>query len=106
MKYTNTILRNVSPNLPIIGELYYGNNHKYDTVDNIGFILNNFKNSSGIMIVNFGFKRIDIKYLMNKVLKPYLKNSAKIALVVGQKPYYMTVNNNKLDYKRNMKIKH
>lgn len=106
MKYTNTILRSVSPNLPIIGELYYGNTHKYDTVGNIGFEMNNFKNSSAIMIVNFGFKRIDVNYLFDTVLKPYIGNTPTVACVVGHKPYYLTRNRNNLDYKQNMKIKH
>ena len=29
MNYTNSILRKVNPRLPIIGEIYYGNNYKY-----------------------------------------------------------------------------
>lgn len=106
MKYTNTVLRKYSPNLPIIGELYYGNNHKYDSVGNIGFEMNNFKNSSAIMIVNFGFKRIDVDYLFRKVLKPYIGNNPTVACVVGHKPYYLTTYKNGFDYKQNMKIKH
>ena len=106
MNYTNHILRQSNGNLPIIGELYYGNTHKYQHVGNVGFGLNNFKNSSGVMVVNFGFKKIDVKYLINNILNKQIGNVAKIALVVGQKPYYMTDNNNKLDYKKNMTIKH
>ena len=58
------------------------------------------------MIVNFGFKKIDVKYLLEKILKPYIGNVPTIACVVGDKPYYMSVNYNGLNYKDNMKIKH
>lgn len=106
MNFTNYTLRSANSQLPIIGELYYGNSHKFDEIDKVGFILNNFQNSSGIMIVNFGFNRIDFKYLFDVVLKPYLKNAPKIGCVVGQRPYYMTTYNNHLTYAENMKIKH
>lgn len=106
MNYTNHILRNVNPNLPIIGELYYGNNYKYQGEGNVGFEMNNFTNSSGIMIVNFGFKRIAVKYLLNTVLKLYIGNIPKIACVVGERPYYLTDNKNHLDYKKNLELKH
>lgn len=106
MKFTNTVLRSINPNLPILGELYYGNTHKYDSVGNIGFEMNNFKNSSAVMIVNFGFKRIDVNYLFDTVLKPYIGNNPTVACVVGHKPYYMTTYKNGLDYKENMAIKH
>ena len=106
MNYTNITLRRSNPNLPIVGELYYGNTHKYDKVNYVGFGLNNFENSSAIMIVNFGFKRIDVNYLTKFILSKYVGKTPLIACVVGHKPYYMTTNNNGYDYKTNMKIKH
>lgn len=106
MNYTNYILRKANPNLPIIGELYFGNTYKFQGEGNVGFEMNNFKNSSGIMIVNFGFKKINIKYLFDKILKPYIGNVPRIACVVGDKPYYLYVDANGYDYKENMKLKH
>lgn len=106
MKYTNIVLRNANPNLPIIGELYYGNSYKYQGENNIGFSMNIFKNTSGVMIVNFGYKLIDVNYLLNEVLKKHITKTPIIALVVGQRPYYRTRNKNGLNYKENIKIKH
>lgn len=106
MNYTNSILRKAAPNLPIVGELYYGNTHKYDGVGVVGFGLNNFENSSAVMIVNFGFRKIDMNYLFNNVLKQYLGNTPKVGCVVGQRPYYMTTKDNGLSYQENMAIKH
>lgn len=57
MNYTNTILRNANANLPIVGELYFGNNHKNDTITDFGWITNLFPNASGVMIMNFGIMR-------------------------------------------------
>jgi hypothetical protein len=87
--------------------LYYGNNYKFQEDGNVGFELNNFENSSAVMVVNFGFTKIDVKYLLNNILPKYVdKNVAKIACVVGQKPYYLTKFPNGLNYQDNMKIKH
>lgn len=105
-KYTNTILRNVNPNIYLIGELYYGNTHKYDSIGNVGFGMNMFKNASACMIVNFGYQRIDMEYLFNVILQPYLKDIPKVGCVVGHRPYYLTDKNNGLTYQENMKIKH
>lgn len=106
MNYTNSVLRTHNASLPIVGELYYGNTHKYQGEGNVGFGLNNFKNSSGIMIVNFGFKKVDVKYLMQTILKPYINGVSTIALVVGHKPYYLTDYKNNFGFEKNMLIKH
>jgi len=106
MSYTNTILRTAVPNLPIVGELYYGNTHKYEHVGVVGFGLNNFENSSAVMIVNFGFRKIDMDYLFGTILNKYLGNTPKVGCVVGQRPYYLTTDNNGLTYQENMVIKH
>lgn len=106
MKYTNITLRSANPNLPIVGEIYYGNSYKYDSSKKLGFVWNIFNNASGIMFVNFGYEMVDADYLINVVLKKYIKNVPLIGCVVGQRPYYLNRYKNNLTYKENMLIKH
>lgn len=105
MNFTNITLRKAVPNIPIVGELYYGNTHKYDRVGVVGFGINDFKNSSAVMIVNFGFRKIDMNYLFKNILIKYLGDKPKIGCVVGQRPYYLNVQSNGLSYQENMDIK-
>lgn len=106
MNYMSECVRNSNKNCLIFGEIYYGNTAKYPKENKWGFGYNLPNYASAAVICNFGFESVNadgvIKYLIPKKLG---KQIDKIALVVGQKPYYLTVHKNNLTQEKNQEIK-
>ena len=106
MNYMSECVRNSNKNCLIFGEIYYGNTAKYPKENKWGFGYNLPNYASAAVIYNFGFESVNadgvIKYLIPKKLG---KQIDKIALVVGQKPYYLTVHKNNLTQEKNQEIK-
>jgi len=94
--YTNTMLREANDKLPIIGELYFGETHKYQGV-NRGYALNSSINNSAIMVVNFGYFNVNIDFVIKNILKDKVGAGDYIGLVVGKSPYYKE-KDDKIDY--------
>lgn len=94
--YTNAMLREANNKLPIIGELYFGETHKYTGI-NRGYSLNSSVNNSAIMAVNFGYFNVNIDYVVKNILKNKAGEGDYVGLVVGRSPYYKT-NNKQDDY--------
>jgi hypothetical protein len=90
MNYTNTILRNANPNILLLGELYYGETYTSVSKGKLyGWDTNTFENASADVLSNFGYVRINFKYLFNTILpKLDIKNKAFVGLVLGSRPYY------------------
>lgn len=102
--FTNITLRKSNIDIPIVGELYYGETHRY-TGNNKGYALNSSKNISALYLTSFGFHNINISYLIKNVIKPKIGDVDVIGLVVGSNPYYLSSKSNGLDYEHNIFIK-
>ncbi len=83
-------VRNGNPQIPVFGEIYYGYTGTPDSFHSI--TVNIPENASGALVVNFGFSNVVPDGVMNLVRK--YTNLPVIALVVGERPYYLTRNSN------------
>lgn len=102
--FTNITLRKANESIPIVGELYYGETHRY-TGNNKGYALNSSKNISALYLTSFGFNNINVSYLIKNVIKPKIGDVDVIGLVVGSNPYYLSSKSNGLNYGDNILIK-
>ena len=89
----------------IFGECYFGfqgNNNPDGSYKEDEFSINVPANASGAIVVNFGF----VGVRLDKILKMIRAETTVplLGLVVGDQPYYMTRNNNKLDKEQNREI--
>jgi len=108
MNFISVCARKGNSNIPIIGEIYYGNSYQFKHENRWGVSVNLPANCSAAMIVNFGFSTIDIPNIMNNFLPskiPNFKTIPKIALVVGDRPYYLSRYNNGLTMEQNFTMK-
>ena len=106
MNYTNYMLRLSNPNIPILGELYYGETAKYTNEKYpYGWDTNAFTNESGLVISNIGYTRTNFKYLFTKLLPKLTGNKdyPYVGLVIGPRPSYRSMDN--LNYTSALKIK-
>lgn len=104
--FTNFIIstaRKANPNIAVIGEAYYGENHK--TTGNFKTLEYNIpKNSSAVLITGLGFNRISVNSVVNNLLVK-IKGYNRIVLIVGDRPYYNTKNNTNKSFDYNFNIK-
>lgn len=104
--FTNFIMamaRSVNPNILIIGEAFYGETKsKTGSLRNLEY--NIPKNSSGVLIVGFGYSRIAVESVLNNLLTD-IKDCNKLALILGDMPYYNTRFNTSKSFKYNFEIK-
>ena len=94
--YTNSVLRKANPKLPIMGELYFGNYWKHDGERDLGFVENRSANESAVCVMNFGYSNINVKRVVDNVIKKYIKSTPLVGCVVGHRAYYGTRNKNGL----------
>ena len=93
--FTNFILkaaREANPSIMILGEAYLGPTYELDIEQPIKASFNIPANSSGTIVNNIGFQNVNVKSALNGVFKKVSKMK-RIAVVVGSRPYHMTVNN-------------
>ncbi len=83
-------VRNGNPQIPVFGEIYYGYTGTPDSFHSI--TVNIPENASGALVVNFGFSNVVPSGVMNLVRK--YTSLPVIALIVGERPYYLTRNSN------------
>lgn len=102
--FIHTQLRTANPNIYILGEIYYGRtaiNH-----DQIKWWVNIPKNCSGIILSNLGYNYINAEKLYKQVRKlSGNKNLPIMVRILGDKPYYNTLNKTKLNFRENLQIK-
>ena len=101
MKLTNHTLRNVNPNIYLVGEFYYGevyglNYDKYKIKPRIviDYGQNMFFNASGCMIVNYGSLYTDFAYLFSQVLKKQIKQQTKFIGLIHDIENNIAIENN------------
>ncbi len=79
-----TALRRGNPDLPVVGELYYGYTYRFRSEHTAYYSSNTFSNASADIIQNRGHLNLDRKTVMKRLDKP------GIGVVVGRKPMYLT----------------
>ena len=106
MNYMSSCVREINKNCLIFGEVYYGNTAKYPHEHQWGFGYNLPNYASGAVICNFGVESVNadgvVKYLIPHKIG---KTMSQVAVITGQKPYYLTIHRNNLSQEENQKIK-
>ena len=98
-------VRQGNPEIPIFGEVYRGyagNNNPDGSYNENEFLVNIPTNSSGAFVVNFGFQGVRPDGVLKLVRA--VSDVPLIALIVGERPYYMTTKNNKKSKTENRTI--
>ena len=93
--FTNFILksaREANPSIMVLGEAYLGPTYELDIEQPIKASFNIPANSSGTIVNNIGFQNVNVKSALNGVFNKVSKMK-RVAVVVGSRPYHMTVNN-------------
>lgn len=100
--YIFSILRKANPKILIFGEVYYG----YTALEHpkVKWWYNVPKNCSGVILTNLGYTNINVEGVLYKLNQKF-KNIPIIAQVLGQHPYYLTINKNNYSEKRNFALK-
>lgn len=103
--YVHHTLRNANPNIYVLGQVFWG----MTAIDHPKIYLasNVPTNCSGVLLINFGYSSVNIKKAIPIIRKKVkLPNDLPImALVIGQKSYYLTLNPNYKSFKKNLMIK-
>lgn len=79
-----TALRKGNPELPIVGELYYGYTYRFRSDHTAYYSRNSFANASADIVQNRGHFNVDRKTVMRQLDKP------GIGIVIGRKVMYLT----------------
>ena len=104
--FTNFIIstaRKANPDIAVIGEVFFGETHR--AIGNLKTLEYNIpNNSSAVMIAGLGFNRVSVNSVVNNLLSK-VKDYNRIALIVGDRPYYNTRNNTNRSFEDNFNIK-
>lgn len=105
--FTDFILkaaRNANPSIMVLGEAYLGPTYELDVEQPIKASFNIPANSSGTIINNIGFQNVNVRGALTGVFKK-VANMDRVAVVVGSRPYHMTVNKSPFSKEQQDKIK-
>jgi hypothetical protein len=106
MNYMSECVRIANKNCLIFGEIYYGNTAKYPHEGKWGFGYNLPNYASGVVVCNFGYESVNAEGVVKYIVPSKIGNKYhQIAVITGQKPYYLTDNRNNLSQEENQKIK-
>lgn len=104
--YVNFILKSAmerNDKLIVLGEAYLG-----ETADTNGksnsITINLPANASGVLINGIGFNGVDVERALKGVFSQ-VKDQKRIAVIVGDCPYYLSRYANKYNFQQNLKIK-
>ena len=107
--YTNYIVksaRDVNPNLPVIGQAYWGQTAETGT-DHKNFRVTVAlpENASAVLVMGMGYPGAANKHTLETLFRDIAAHPHKIALVAGEKPYFDTRNQTGKSFQANRKIK-
>ena len=94
-----TALRKGNPELPIVGELYYGYTYRFRSDHTAYYSRNSFANASADIIQNRGHFNVDRKTVMRQLDKP------GIGVVIGRKVMYLTTTSDTWSAARKIKLR-
>lgn len=100
--YTLKNVRLGNPRIPVLGEVYFGQTAASN--ENTVWLTHNIPaNASGAMIFGFGFGNVSADIALSRLRK--IKEMDRVSVIIGDKPYYATRNDNRLGFEENQKIK-
>ena len=105
MNYLCSSAREANPGLLILGEVYYGNTAEHPHAGAWGWGVNLSEYASGALICNFGFSGADADAVCKRLVPAQIGRIPMVAVVTGQKPYYLTTDRNGLSQAVNQQIK-
>lgn len=100
-------IRQFNPNIYIVGESYYGQTgentpelgrHKWIARDTV------VVNQSGVILSGVGVRGYAVESIMDLLFSRW-KDTARVALIHGDRPYYASNNNNECSFAINLAIK-
>lgn len=103
--YSISCVRQGNPTIPVFGEIYRGyagNNNKDGSYNENEFCINVPANASGAFVVNFGYQGVRPDGVLKLIRAS--TDVPLIALVVGERPYYMSRADNKKSNAENRTI--
>lgn len=114
MFYTALNVRAGNPNIPILGEVYFGETAPlnktaewYKTTGQLAnhikihLVIRMVKGGSGYVLTNFGYPNIDVDGVMHGLLKP-VQDSPKYVLISGPYPYFLTTHKRNTSYEEDL----
>lgn len=103
--YSISCVRQGNPSIPVFGEIYRGyagNNNKDGSHNENEFLVNIPANASGAFVVNFGYQGVRPDGVLKLIRAS--TDVPLIALIVGERPYYMSRYDNKKSKAENRTI--
>ncbi len=103
--YSISCVRQGNTTIPVFGEIYRGyagNTNKDGSYNENEFCINVPANASGAFVVNFGFQGVRPDGVLKLIRAS--TDVPLIALIVGERPYYMSRNDNKKSKAENRTI--
>lgn len=110
MDYLARCVREGNPNIPVLGEIYFGPTADVPEVDGIKKLnsgANRFNyliprkanNASGYLVVNLGYSNVNVKGVLNGLLSGQ-KEDDKLVLISGPNPVFISTGRPALTYKQ------
>lgn len=110
MDYIASCVREGNPNIPVLGEIYFGPTADVPEVDGIKkmksgtnqfnyLIPRKANNASGYLVVNLGYSNVNVKGVMNGLLSGQ-KEDDKLVLISGPNPVFISTGRPTLTYKQ------
>lgn len=114
MDYIARCVREGNPNIPVVGEIYFGPTADVPEGEGIkklasGSNLFNYlvprkaNNASGYLVVNLGYSNVNVKGVMTGLLNGQV-NDQKLVLITGPNPSFLTAKNPDLTYAQLRKV--
>ena len=99
--YLVRCVREVNPCLPVLGEAYYGMTAHTNHYSRVTYNLPEC--ASGCYVMGFGFKGYDPGVYLSRMTR--IKDMPKVAVIIGEKPYYGSTNATGRSFEENLRIK-
>lgn len=107
IEFLASLVRKANPNIYVLGESYYGqtwknkpfiNQQGWTALDNV------VRNQSGVLIAGISTQGFAIEGALNGIFGKW-RNSRRLGLVLGERPYYASTHDNKRSFRENLAIK-
>lgn len=108
MDYIAKCVREGNPNIPVLGEIYFGSTADVPEGDGIKkltsgsnsanyLVPRKANNASGYLVVNLGYSNVNVKGVMNGLLAAQ-KDDQKLVLISGPNPLFISTKNPDITY--------